>query len=197
MALTPVHPPGTTPLDPDEMAELIPKSVTTQEELNLWESENILAAEAWVAGARRFEVLDDEFARTLHRRMFDRTWRWAGRYRKTGKNLGIAPETIGPAMKDLMADVRAQIESGAFPIPEIAARFHHRLTLIHPFSNGNGRHARMMTDLLMRQCGQAPYAWGRGDLVHAGSARETYIEALRAADRGDFTPLLAFLTPER
>ena len=193
MALNPVHAPGATPLDPDEIAGLIPGFVTTQEELNLVESENILEAEAWLAGARRFDVLDDGFARALHKRMFGKTWRWAGHYRSTEKNIGIAPENVAVALRDLMADVRAQIESQAWPVPEIAARFHHRLTRIHAFANGNGRHARLMTDLLMRQCGWPPFTWGRGDLVHAGDERTAYIAALHSADQGDFAGLLAFL----
>lgn len=193
MALKPVHAPGATPLDPDDIAGLIPKIVTTQEELNLFESENILEAEAWLASARRFDVLDESFARALHKRMFGKTWRWAGHYRTTEKNIGMPPERVPVAMRDLMADVRVQIESQAWPVPEIAARFHHRLTRIHAFANGNGRHARMMTDLLMRQCGVPPFTWGRGGLVHAGDERTAYIAALHAADQGDYAGLLAFL----
>ena len=197
MALKPDHPPGATPLDPDEIAGLIPSGVSAQEQLNLWESENILAAEAWVAGLRRLDVLDERFLRELHRRMFDRTWRWAGIFRKSGKNIGIAPELIAPAIRDLVEDVRAQIEAKAMPIAEIAARFHHRLTRIHPFANGNGRHARMMTDLLLRQHGAVPFTWGQGDLVHAGELRSAYIAALRAADAHDYAPLFAFLGVRR
>lgn len=193
MALKPDQPPGATPLDPDEIAGLIPAAVTTQEQLNLWESENILAAEAWVAGLRRMDVLDDAFVRTLHRRMFDRTWRWAGTFRMTEKNIGIAPEAIAPALRNLLEDVRMQVATKAMPAEEIAARFHHRLTRIHPFANGNGRHARMTTDLLLRQLGVEPFAWGRGDLVHAGDERSAYVAALRAADARDFAPLFAFL----
>lgn len=193
MALKPRHAPGATPLDPDEVAGLIPHAVTTQEELNLFESENILEAEAWIAGVRRLDVLDDAFARSLHKRMFGNTWRWAGQYRTTEKNIGIAPEKIAVAMRELMADVRAQLDSKAWPVHEIAARFHHRLTRIHAFANGNGRHARLMTDLLLRQCGVPPFSWGRGDLVHVGDERTAYIAALHDADQGDFTTLLAFL----
>lgn len=163
MALIPNEPPGATPLDPDEVVALIPAGVTTQEQLNLWESENILEAEGWIAGLHRIEVLDERFLKELHRRMFGRTWRWAGRYRNSGKNIGVAAEQIAPAVRDLLEDVRAQIQARNLPAEEIAARFHHRLTRIHPFANGNGRHARLATDLLLRQLGARPTTttWGR------------------------------------
>lgn len=197
MALTPDAPPGATPLDPDEITGLIPSGIATQEQLNLWESENILAAETWAAGLRRLDVLDEGFVRELHRRMFGHTWRWAGRFRRTEKNIGIAPEQIAPAIRNLLEDTRVQVEAKAYPLAEIAARFHHRLTRIHPFANGNGRHARMLTDLLMRQLGMRPFGWGRGDLVHVGEVRTAYIAALRAADAGEFEPLLEFLGVNR
>lgn len=193
MALTPGQPPGATPLDPDEAAALLPASLTTQEMLNNWEAENILEAESWLATRARVDVLDERFIRALHARMFGRTWRWAGTFRTSGKNIGIAPELIAPAIRDLVLDVRAQVAAKAMPVEEIAARFHHRLTRIHPFANGNGRHARLVTDLLLRQLGAAPFTWGRGDLVHAGEVRSAYIAALRAADDHDLNPLLAFL----
>lgn len=193
MALIPTPVPGATPLDPDEIAGLIPRGVLTQQDLNLVESENILLAEAWLASTRLPAVLDDEFARTLHRKMFDRTWRWAGLYRNSEKNIGIAPGGIGPAMRNLMADVHEQIESRAYGVAKAVVLFHHRLTRIHPFANGNGRHARMLADVMMRRHDLPPFTWGRGDLFHPGEARAAYIAALREADGGHAGPLLAFL----
>lgn len=80
----------------------------------------------------------------------------------------------------------------AYPPAEIGARFHHRLVSIHPFANGNGRHARLMADLLMENMGEKPLTWGRTNLASAGEARARYIAALQAADRGDLKPLIAF-----
>ncbi|HEX9585437.1 MAG TPA: Fic family protein [Gammaproteobacteria bacterium] len=71
--------------------------------------------------------------------------------------------------------------------------FHHRLTRIHPFRNGNGRHARLMTNQPLISCGQKPFTWGRGDLVHSGEARKRYIAALREADRGNLSRLAGFV----
>lgn len=187
-------PAGATPLDPDESAGLVPGHIATREQLDEWEADNILAGERWAAGAaRRRAILDDLFVRELHRRMFDRTWKWAGKYRTTGKNIGVAPERIAVDVRKLLEDTKAQLADKVAPLDEIAAKFHHRLVSIHPFANGNGRHARLMTDLLLAANGAAPFTWGQGDLVHAGEARERYLAALRAADARDFAALLAFV----
>jgi Fic-DOC domain mobile mystery protein B len=188
-----LHPPGATPLDPDEAAGLIPGHITTQEQLNEWELANILEGERWAFSRKRKDLLTLRFVRLLHRRMFASTWRWAGVFRKTGKNIGIDPVQIAPELKKLCDDVAYQIEHRSYPIDEIAARFHHRLTWIHPFPNGNGRFSRTMADLLLLQNGAPRFTWGAGDLVTEGGARQRYIQALRAADGRDYAPLLEFV----
>lgn len=187
-------PAGATPLDPDESAGLLPGHIATREQLDEWEAENILEGQRWAAGAaKRRDILDDAFLRELHRRMFGRTWKWAGTYRSTEKNIGVAPARIAEEARQLLENTRAQIAAEVAPIDEVAARFHHRLVWIHPFANGNGRHARLLTDLLLAANGAEPFTWGRGDLEHAGEARARYLAALRAADARDFAPLLAFV----
>lgn len=190
------YPPGATPLDPDESAGLIPAHITTQGQLNEWELANIVEGERWAFSRKRSDLLSIQFAKRLHKQMFDNTWRWAGRFRKTEKNLGIDPLQIAPELKKLFDDVAYQIEHKSYPLDELAARFHHRLTCIHPFPNGNGRHARLMTDLLLKQNGSEPFSWGHGDLVNAGEVRDRYIAALRAADNRDYAPLLKFVRSE-
>lgn len=187
-------PAGATPLDPDESAGLVPGHIATREQLDEWEAENILAGERWAAGAaKRREILDDAFLRELHRQMFERTWKWAGSYHASEKNIGIAPERVAEEVRKLLEDTKARLAGKVAPTDEVAARFHHRLVSIHPFPNGNGRHARLLTDLLLAANDAEPFTWGRGDLEHAGEARERYLAALRAADARDFAPLLAFV----
>lgn len=187
-------PDAATPLHPDEAAGLLPAHVRTQAELNEWEQTNILAGQAWALSRRnRADPLTEAFVRAVHRRMFDETWRWAGTFRTSDKNIGVDWRQIGVRLKDLLDDTRYWLEHGTYPIDEIATRFHHRLVSIHPFANGNGRHARLITDCLLVRRGRAPFSWGRGDLVHAGAARDRYLAALRAADRGDIGPLLEFV----
>jgi Fic-DOC domain mobile mystery protein B len=182
MGLKLEYPPGATPLDPDEAAGLIPSHITTQGQLNEWEFQNVAEGTAWALSRKRRNLLTASFARELHRRMFGKTWKWAGSLRKKKTNPGIDPATIQVELKKLFDDVAYQIKEKSMPLDEIAARFHHRLTQVHPFRNGNGRHARLMTDLLLRENGAEPFDWGNADLVPPGEVRDRYIRALRAAD---------------
>jgi Fic-DOC domain mobile mystery protein B len=189
-------PEGTTPLDPDEAGELIPSHITTREELNGWEQQNILGGQRWALSQKRPRVLSIAFARELHRQMFDKTWRWAGDLRNTDKNVGIPWHDLSTSLADLFRDTAHWLERGTYTTDEAAARFHHRLTWIHPFPNGNGRFARLMTEILLLTHDRPPFVWGRDDLDHKGDVRSRYIAALRAADKGDFTLLFAFLDLE-
>lgn len=193
MGLNLDYPPGATPLDPDDAAGLIPSHITTQGQLNEWEFQNVAEGTAWALSQKRRNLLTADFARELHRRMFGKTWKWAGSIRTKETNPGIDPATIQVELKKLFDDVGYQIKEKSMPLDEIAARFHHRLTQIHPFRNGNGRHARLMTDLLLRKNGAEPFDWGNADLVPPGEVRDRYINALRAADARDPSLLFKFV----
>lgn len=185
------YPPGATPLDADELASLIPDHITTQGELNEWEQLNIAQGDNW-ARKQRKEILNEGFVRQLHKQMFGETWKWAGEFRKSHKNIGVAWHTISVELKKLLDDAHYQIEHASYPPNEIAVRFHHRLVAIHPFPNGNGRHARLMADLLVQRLGQPRFTWGSRSLVDASETRQRYIAALQAADARDIAPLLTF-----
>ncbi len=183
--------PGATPLDADELASLIPGHITTQGELNEWEQLNIVQGDTW-ARRQRKEILDDGFLRRLHQQMFGETWRWSGSFRKSDKNIGVDWLQIGVELKKLLDDARYQMANGSLPPDEIGVRFHHRLVAIHPFPNGNGRHARLMADLLVERLGRPRFTWGSASLTDANETRQRYIAALQAADARNIAPLLAF-----
>ncbi len=187
-------PEGATPLDPDEAEGLIPK-LSTQGELNEFEALNIEEATRWAERSNilRKGLLAPGGLERLHRRMFDRTWRWAGRLRQTGKSIGVDAYRISSELRMLCDDARTWIDYGTYPPDEIAARFHHRLVSIHPFANGNGRHARLAADLLCRNNNWSLFTWGSEDLGAINDVRRRYIIALQAADRHDLGPLLAFV----
>jgi Fic-DOC domain mobile mystery protein B len=190
-----VEPAGATPLDEGERRQLKPAHITSRGELNEWEQANIAAAYEWAlapARGRRPALLSDAYVRRLHKKMFDRTWKWAGAYRTTERNIGIPAWQIAEQVRILCDNTRYQIESTAIDPDRLAAEFHHRLVQIHPFPNGNGRHARLMTDVLFRSLERDPFTWGRANLETMGDARDRYLQALRAADRGDIQPLLRF-----
>jgi Fic-DOC domain mobile mystery protein B len=185
---------GSTPLSPDEIADLIP-SLSTKEELNEFERQNILAAYRWALDRKHLQRNDptsEPYVRALHRRMFDETWRWAGTYRTTEKNIGIHPGQIRDSLALLLGDVRYWLENRTYSADEIPVRFHHRLVSIHPFPNGNGRHARLMADVLNSRQSNPVFTWGRGSLQQPGEIRAAYIRALQAADNHDIHPLLVF-----
>lgn len=193
MAVKFVYPPGATPIDPDEASGLIPSHLTLQRELNEYEEANILEAVAWLGGRRRGDPLDDRFVHIVHGRMFGQTWKWAGQARRSEKNIGVPWTEIGVRLRQMLDDVRAQVQHRAYSPTEIAARYHHRLVSVHVFPNGNGRHARLMTDLLLSDLAGPRFEWGRGPLTAATELRERYISALRAADVGDYRQLFQFL----
>jgi Fic-DOC domain mobile mystery protein B len=188
-----VYAPGATPLSPEELEGLIPEHITTQAELNAWEQQNILDGRDRLARRGPGKLLSDVAIKLVHERMFDKTWRWAGQYRTSGKNIGVDWAQIPERVRVLCDDVQSQLEHGAYPTDELAARFHHRLVAIHPFANGNGRHARQMADLLLQSIGSAPFTWGASDLSDVGEGRDCYLAALRAADAHDYGPLLQFV----
>ena len=181
-----------TPLTPEEMRDLIPAHIAYRSELNEAEQENIARAQEWALGPRWRDLLSEKFAKALHRRMLGDVWRWAGRFRTSQRNMGIDYWLIPTELRKLLDDTKAWIEFKTYPADEIAVRFHHRLVLIHPFPNGNGRHARLMADLLIMRLGGERFSWGRESLRDPGIARQQYIAALRAADNHDIAPLLAF-----
>ena len=182
---------GNTPLSDEEREGLIPSYITLRSELNEAEQANILEAEEW-AFARKRDVLSAQFLNNLHRRMLGRVWRWAGAYRETVKNIGVEPYRIGQEVNQLCDDCRYRIDHDTYGTDESAARFHHRLVWIHPYPNGNGRHARLATDLLLVSLGHERFSWGRESLVDPGETRDRYIAALRQADNHDIKPLLEF-----
>jgi Fic-DOC domain mobile mystery protein B len=184
--------PGATPLDPDEATGLIPRHITTQVELNEWEQTNILEGMQWAARQQKREFLDEYFLRELHRRMFGKTWKWAGNFRQSDKNIGVDWRQIPVQLRNLLEDVKAQIELQSYSLDEIALRFHHRLVWIHLFTNGNGRHARLAADLLVQKLGRPAFSWGGQSLVEVNDGRKAYLAALRAADTRVYDALLTF-----
>lgn len=181
-----------TPLTEEEREQLIPSYITLRHELNEAEQANILEAGDW-AFSRKRDVLSERFLDNLHRRIFRRVWRWAGQHRTSDKNIGIDAYRIPPEFCQLLDDCRYWIDNATYETDEIAARFHHRLVLIHVYPNGNGRHARLAADVLLVALGSPPFSWGRVNLVDAGKTRSAYVAALRAADKHNIGPLLEFV----
>lgn len=190
------YPQGATPLDSNELGGLIPDYITTQGELNELERENVLEAQTWALRRPHTDFLNATFAFELHKRMFGRVWKWAGKQRRSEKNIGVRWPEITTELNNLFANTQYWLAHGTFDADGIAIRFHRTLVWIHPFVNGNGRHARLITEVLLVSSGREPFSWGRNastDRIEAeGTLRENYIAALKEADRGDHDRLLRF-----
>lgn len=186
--------PGATPLDPDEAAGLVATHITNQGDLNAWEQINIAQGDRWAARQKKRDLLDEGFIRELHRQMFDKTWQWAGTFRNSNKNIGVDWTQVAVRLRNLLDNSKYQIENHVYDADEIAVRFHHQLVWIHPFPNGNGRHARLMADLLAMRLGRPRLTWGGGkaSVITVGELRKQYLAALRVADQGQINDLIAF-----
>ena len=189
------NPDGTTPLDADELEGLRFKHVSTRGELNQLEQANILEGMDWLKKQKSPAVLTEDFVRNLHQKLFGKVWKWAGSFRETEKNIGVDPTQVAMQLRQLLDDTRYWIEHETYPPKELAARFHHKLVYIHLFPNGNGRHARLMADtLLTKLMAASSIDWAGGySLENMNERRAQYIAALRAADKHDFSELLAFV----
>lgn len=189
------EPNDATPLAPEERAGLLQAWITNRQDLNEAEEANIIDGAAWARrrrGQKPADLLTEDFVKTLHKQMLGDVWNWAGTYRQTERNIGIEAFRIPAEMAVLLDDVRFWVENKTYPADEIAVRLHHRLVAIHPFPNGNGRHARLMADLLIERLGGESFSWGGGSLADVGTLRARYVAALQAADNHDIGPLLEF-----
>lgn len=186
---------GQTPLENDEQEGLLIKTVSTRGELDEFEQQNIEKAMLWTL-KRKFStnyILDEFFVKELHRKMYADVWSWAGEFRKTNKNIGVDKLLIGVELRALLDDCKYWIENTSFADEEIALRLKHRLVSIHCFSNGNGRHSRLIADVIIEHIFKKPvFSWGAANLVKQGDARELYITAVKVADTGDYTLLMKF-----
>jgi Fic-DOC domain mobile mystery protein B len=164
---------GTT-LTPEEREGLIPSHITLRSELNAYEQDNILTATVW-AFSRKRDPMSEPFARNLHKRMFNKVWRWAGVYRHTNKNIGIDHWLIETRLREALDNARYWVEHTSFAPDELAIRFHHALVFIHPFPNGNGRWSRLMADLLLTGLGEPRFTWAGRSLLSADETQSVRV----------------------
>lgn len=194
------QPYGATPVDEESREQLQPPhhGIKTLAELNALEAGNIARGLLWL----RLELpstddlLDQYVLRQVHRYMFGDVWTWAGAIRVREMSIGIAPDQIQEQWKMILDDTKWHVENRTWSPAETVLRAHHRTVQIHPFVNGNGRHARLIADELAESLGLGPdaFSWGRQLDVDTGDMRAEYLSALRRMDedRDDAGPLVEF-----
>ena len=80
---------------------------------------------------------------------------------------------IEPELHQALDNARYWIEHGSYAADELAVRLHHRLVVVHPFPNGNGRWSRLAADTLIVRRTGTRFTWGRSNLLQAMCARTT------------------------
>ncbi len=183
------------PISSDERALLLP-SLLSRAQLDEIERRRINATRMWamrVAVLKRGDLMTEAFARGLHRRMFGGIWRGAGRFRTTPHNPGWEPKHIATGVRMFLDDAEGWLRYSTYPVHEAAVRLHFRLAAVQPWFNGNGRHARLIADIVVAANEEKPLTWGlRSAQGGSGETRARYLEAMRVAESGDVAPLLEF-----
>jgi Fic-DOC domain mobile mystery protein B len=186
---------GQTPLDEDEKEGLLIPTIATREELDEFEQQNIEQAILWTLrrSMKTEKILSEDFIKSMHWRMYCNVWTWAGEFRKTNKNIGVDKWQIPVELRSLLNDIKFWHANNVYSPDECAIRFKHRLVRIHCFPNGNGRHSRLMADIVINKIFKQPvYTWGSGSMAKHGEQRTNYLKSIKAADNGDFLPLILF-----
>lgn len=186
---------GATPVDDSSGLKLL--WVKTRDQLNEVEADHILKASSSYFSRRQFpsKWFNEPNLKKIHREMFKLIWDWAGIYYVGPlRNIGIRSQHIPTQVRELCADVLFWLtETTNLTFLEQSAYIHFRLAQIHPFPNGNGRHARLVADLYLHSLyGERPH-WPENILVADSSPRKEYIESLKSADQGDYSPLISLL----
>jgi Fic-DOC domain mobile mystery protein B len=190
------EPEGATP--GDDISGLIATSLHTREARNAAETDSISRAyDKYIYRARAktpdSKWLTDEFIRNVHAEMFGAIWDWAGKYRTVQTNIGVKPYQIQEQIQVLCGNFYTW-DSGSMDPIEIVARLQSRLTWIHPFKDGNGRHARLITDIFLYSRQHPLPQWPQIHLMTQGNnVRQEYIAAMRKADDHDFSALSQFI----
>lgn len=183
-----------TLLNEDDRDALRIQTIETKEDLNEFEQNNIEKAVEWTL-RKRFgeEIFTEDFVKELHSKMFNDVWKWAGHFRRSDTNLGVHWPKIPSELRQLLDDAKYWVKNQSYTDDEIAIRLKHRIVSIHCFPNGNGRHSRLLADIVINNVFNLPvFNWGGKSLFNAGESKAEYISALRSADEGNYMPLIAF-----
>lgn len=182
-------PVGANPIH--DISELKAKGILTYAQLCDAEAENILKAIGQYFHTRKKNIIQwftEKALCQVHKEMFKDVWGWAGKYRQHVTNIGTAPGSIPTELRKLCEDVKFWLgHPESMNLLEQAARIHQRLAWIHPFENGNGRHARLIADFYLHSHGAKFPNWPKS---LEGAPRVEYLNVIRLADKGDFQPLI-------
>lgn len=184
---------GETPIDPSKLKKSY-KWIKTRAELAEIEAMAVGGAHAkYLHGNpdKRKAPFTLKWMLKVNKEMFGKLWTWAGKPRQIElEGIGSRPYNIEVELDELLKDMAVWTDTDMLLL-EQAVRLHHRAVLIHPFENGNGRWARLLSNIWLKQHNHHIVSWPDKDLVGCSSRiREEYIICLRKADAGDIDPLV-------
>ena len=182
--------PHETPL-PDRSG-LIQKHIKSRQDLHRAEARNVGRAVLKYLSARpsrRIAPFDLKWVYRLHKEMFGEVWMWAGIRRDTDLNIGVPWHRVETDLQQMLDDLAYWRTHKVLPSFDQAVQVHFKAVAIHPFLNGNGRWARMLANILLRQDAEPIVAWPSDEIGSTSPIRTEYIAAIQAADRGDMQPL--------
>jgi len=140
------------------------------------------------------ELITPELILTIHNIAFGWIFPdWAGKFRTirveySGKE-AAPPHQVPLLIANLCADLEERLNhidhDNAHGVIELLSWFQHRFVLIHPFQDYNGRLARMLTICLLLKQNLPPIEIKADN----GEDRENYLNAMYAADKGDYSNL--------
>ena len=181
---------GETPIDPSHLKD---RSIKTRAQLNAIEAWNIRKAHVKYLAARpsrKSAPFDYAWFCRLHKEMFDDVWLWAGKTRTRDLNIGGPWTQVSSQLMDLAKDLAFWERSASMPRIEQAARLHHRAVAIHPFNNGNGRWARLLANIWLYTRVEPITHWPEDTIATDSPIRSGYLQAIHAADEGNYVPLI-------
>lgn len=180
--MTPVY--DQTPVDAEDAVAFVEGvSFTTKQDVYLAEAEGILAVESQMMDAIAdgrivaLDLCDYQTIFELHRACYSGVWEWAGTVRDKEVSIGVPPELIRQRLPEELGTIAYWIQNDMDPF-WIAMAAHHRLVMIHPFVDGNGRVTRLFADLLLYGL-TSRYTFDWGPAI----GMQTYFSALREADK--------------
>lgn len=181
-------PQDATPIE--DLSGLKIKEITTRDELNAFEFDACTDATVnYLTGKKKIKEFTRESLFKLHEEMFSSIWNWGGKKRTSNTNIGVNHFEIEDQLSRLFEDLKVWEKGNLDPI-DIAVRLHHKLVYIHPFPNGNGRWARLVSNIYLQQKTGNMFRWPEQEVSNQSDFRSQYLSALKDADHLNYTQLL-------
>ena len=187
---------GPTPLLEEFKNELIPKHIETSDELDEVEETNITDGLVWLEDYKG-KYLDYLFWNRLHKKLFGKVWKWAGKFRTHELSIpdfndpGYISENIRKLEEDLVYWLKNKTYSDG---RELAGRFHEQFLTIHPYANGNGRTSRILTEHICKRENLQIPTWGMCLKSDPKKRRTSYLNAIgEARSQSNYSELIEFM----